>query len=381
MILNEEQIKNFLRANNSFILFERKSGFADRVYRMTNGIRFAFTCNVPLFIHWPINEKCNDHFLNLFEPINHVKFVDEDTANQLRRHHKLVAILNDFFHYNTSYQISAEERFSYLRLQRKYLRIIQEFVKNNNIENVLGFHVRKTDIFSKERQGIKINQYHLFDEIATQTDKKIFMATDNKQTQDDFLQKYGEQIIIYNNLFAVNSQNSLRKTSLESAIIELYILAHCQEVFGTKNEAGQLVSSFSEMAQDLNILNKQNKLYNLHCQYSLQTDLCQKLEELIPEQENIILVDESYLNQSEDQFFQTRNIIPFMEKDGQYWGLPPDDETAIREVKRLRKAGANFLVFIWSSLWWLDYYRQFYQYLLASYHCIWQSDYCVVFRL
>jgi glycosyltransferase involved in cell wall biosynthesis len=37
-------------------------------------------------------------------------------------------------------------------------------------------------------------------------------------------------------------------------------------------------------------------------------------------------------------------------------GGPPDDDVAIRELDRLRRAGASFIVFGWPAFWWLDHY-------------------------
>src|SRR5438552_9235031 len=56
----------------------------------------------------------------------------------------------------------------------------------------------------------------------------------------------------------------------------------------------------------------------------------------------------------------------FRSKEGRYWGKPPDDATAIRELERLRKAGAGFIVFIRSTFWWLEYYGGLHRYLRRS---------------
>src|SRR6059036_1810558 len=62
-------------------------------------------------------------------------------------------------------------------------------------------------------------------------------------------------------------------------------------------------------------------------------------------------------------------------------GKPPDDATAIRELERLRKAGASFIVFIWSTFWWLEYYAGLHRYLRAQFPCIQQDERIVVFDL
>jgi len=73
--------------------------------------------------------------------------------------------------------------------------------------------------------------------------------------------------------------------------------------------------------------------------------------------------------------------IPFLERDGQYWGRPADDATAIREVERLREAGAGFIVFVWPALWWLDYYTGFHDYLRTRFTSLARTPQVVVFDL
>ncbi len=103
-----------------------------------------------------------------------------------------------------------------------------------------------------------------------------------------------------------------------------------------------------------------------------------ELKSLIPEGEKYILADE---NEWGGQPLTGRCAIPFMEKDGQYWGAPPDDETAIREIERQRRMGAGFIVFAWSAFWWLDYYSGLNQYLHSHFRCILENDRLVVFNL
>ena len=69
------------------------------------------------------------------------------------------------------------------------------------------------------------------------------------------------------------------------------------------------------------------------------------------------------------------------EKDGRYWGKPPDDATAIQELERLRKTGAGFIVFTWSTFWWFEYYGELHRYLCSHFPCIQQGERIVVFDL
>jgi lipopolysaccharide biosynthesis glycosyltransferase len=76
-----------------------------------------------------------------------------------------------------------------------------------------------------------------------------------------------------------------------------------------------------------------------------------------------------------------RHAIPFLEQNGQYWGIPPDDQSAIREVERMRQAGAKFIVFSSSVFWWFDHYRGFIDYLESKYPCKLRNERVVIFDL
>src|SRR5206468_624800 len=56
------------------------------------------------------------------------------------------------------------------------------------------------------------------------------------------------------------------------------------------------------------------------------------LSRLIPPAQPFILIDEEHLRAT----LPDLAAIPFLEKNGQYWGPPPDDATAISELERLR---------------------------------------------
>jgi predicted O-methyltransferase YrrM len=107
--------------------------------------------------------------------------------------------------------------------------------------------------------------------------------------------------------------------------------------------------------------------------------LCkQNLGALIPAEDAFILVDQ---NLGSDEFGRNGHAIPFLERDGHYFGPPPDDATAIREVERLRDSRATFIAFVWPAFWWLQHYSEFHRHLRSSYRCVLENDRLVVFAL
>jgi FkbM family methyltransferase len=104
----------------------------------------------------------------------------------------------------------------------------------------------------------------------------------------------------------------------------------------------------------------------------------QELDSVIPPGEVFSLVDEA---QWGVEILGGRSHLHFPERDGQYWGRPPDAVSAIQEFERSRAVGANFIVFTWPAFWWLEYYAEFHHYLRTQFKCVLENDRLVVFDL
>ena len=104
----------------------------------------------------------------------------------------------------------------------------------------------------------------------------------------------------------------------------------------------------------------------------------QELADVIPAGATYILVDDQKLD-SLPHLGRCR--LPFLERDGQAWGAPANDEEAIRELERLREAGAGHMAFAWPAFWWLEHYEGMHQYLQSRFRCVLHNERLVVFDL
>ena len=76
-----------------------------------------------------------------------------------------------------------------------------------------------------------------------------------------------------------------------------------------------------------------------------------------------------------------RRPLPFLEREGQFYGPPSDDATAISELERMRGMGAEYMVFGWPAFWWLEYYRGFEAYIRENFRSVLDNDRLIVFDL
>ena len=83
----------------------------------------------------------------------------------------------------------------------------------------------------------------------------------------------------------------------------------------------------------------------------------------VPDGSRFVLIDDGEL--AMDRLGQ-RIVVPCTDEDGIYGGPPPDDETAVAELQRARRAGAFGVVVAWPSFWWLAHYRALADYVSSA---------------
>ena len=131
-------------------------------------------------------------------------------------------------------------------LQPRLESLVSGF-KEKHLNNAVGFHIRRTDNVT----AIKRSPDHLFIEYAKQvigSGKKIFLATDNNESEKRMKELFGEAIVIYpkRGCHARRWPRAFDVTMMEDDLIDLFLLARTDFVVGC---AG---SSFSNIAIALN---------------------------------------------------------------------------------------------------------------------------------
>jgi glycosyltransferase involved in cell wall biosynthesis len=115
------------------------------------------------------------------------------------------------------------------------------------------------------------------------------------------------------------------------------------------------------------------------CWYDRLDRAMRAIETHIPPGASLALADQDEWGTAE--VFGGCRRLPVPERQGVYWGCPPDDAFAIREIQRLRRAGAGWLVIGWPAFWWLDHYARFARHLRLTYRLVLEDPQLIIFDL
>jgi len=103
------------------------------------------------------------------------------------------------------------------------------------------------------------------------------------------------------------------------------------------------------------------------------------LARVVPEGGSFILADQEAW--ASGPLVAGRQRVPFLEREGRYWGPPADDREAIAELERGRARGQRFFVVAYPHLWYLDHYRGLGAWLASSARACLANDRVVIFDL
>jgi glycosyltransferase involved in cell wall biosynthesis len=106
--------------------------------------------------------------------------------------------------------------------------------------------------------------------------------------------------------------------------------------------------------------------------------VAREITEVVPAGGTLVLIDDDQIGSGAFEGYQ---VVPYVERNGEYWGAPSDDETAVRELERLREAGAGFVVVGWPAFSWLEHYSGLREHLQSSYRVILSNSRLLVYDL
>lgn len=135
------------------------------------------------------------------------------------------------------------------------------------------------------------------------------------------------------------------------------------------------LTTFLDIPMPLAPFPHSNNLQAVASWRQLVVDINQKLGDHIGRKSQFILVDENQLD------INYPNAHPFIARDGNYWGAPPDDSTAIAELDKAIRGGVEYIAFTEPAFWWLDHYTRFLDYITSRGQCTHESENIIIYRL
>lgn len=122
---------------------------------------------------------------------------------------------------------------------RKAIRDKVEQIARHFGDYCIGIHIRRTDhLVAKKLSGDQLFVQVMNEEIERNPDVKFFLATDDIETKNFFMDKFGGRIVVNGN----RTGGRQSKEGMETAVIDLFALAKTQKIYGSFS------STFSSMA-------------------------------------------------------------------------------------------------------------------------------------
>jgi hypothetical protein len=90
-------------------------------------------------------------------------------------------------------------------------------------------------------------------------------------------------------------------------------------------------------------------------------ELRQQVSEIIPRGSCVLVADDDQLRTE----FPSIRSLPFVERNGLYWGAPGSSEEAIAEIARQLENGVKWVIIAWPLAWLLDRVPDFAAYLIG----------------
>ena len=207
---------------------------------LCNRLRFIFSFikklidekkleETELYIIWRRNDSCNGFISKYIEPIKNVNFItktedkiDIISSGIAKGYHK-INYMKDFPLY----------------LKDNIYQEIRKFLKKIG-DKYISLHIRKTDLEEnlKKNKPKRTYEEEYIKFIEEHKGKKIFIATDNKDTQNKLRKLYKNRLLVYED---IKRSNDLRQTNIEHSIIDLFLCILSYSFMGTH------YSSFSRM--------------------------------------------------------------------------------------------------------------------------------------
>ncbi len=223
---------------------------------------------------WIINNHNNVDFLDYFLPLPGVKFAPIELStpdNDIISTTTFEMMINTFSKNSCSWQDAFETIKPYLIPKENIWNEAQRFIQSNNIQSAVGVHVRRTCKLAILQQGAiatrSINSIQTNEQVLElcKLHNAVFLATDNRQTQQWFADKLKDKCKIFAKIKesketfdgSYDRNKVERFTSKEHCVMDFIILQHCSQFIGSNESSfSQLIKNIRKNEKDPSLIGK-----------------------------------------------------------------------------------------------------------------------------
>lgn len=250
----DDKTNIIIKPSKPVVYVKCPDGFANQLRLMLAGCYLMHANIIADFIFEPvINNHNNVDFLSYFEPL---PFITYDKITNVEKSKiidtaSFTGMLQRFTH-NVEWQTALIDVLKFLKPKKEIKQKVKQFVLDNNINSSCGIHARRTCKLAILTQSL--NRHSLLKNKdllhVCQDFDSVFLATDNKETQEWFKANLQSQLCVYkditngNEMFSKNTYDREyveRFTDAEHAIMDFLILKNCGVFVGTNESAFSLL--------------------------------------------------------------------------------------------------------------------------------------------
>jgi hypothetical protein len=174
--------------------------------------------NNHLTVIWKKSDACPGLFLDYFQPINNVTFLENNHDN--------LTIDYDGCSCHPDYNCNSSFIYSDLKLQKHMYDSINKKLKL--LDTFIAIQVRRTDHIDL---AMASNRFTTDEDFCTfiesNPEGNLFITADNKESYDFFKNKYPDRVKID---YPDSDSTKLRHTSLKDSIVDIFVCAKAKSI-------------------------------------------------------------------------------------------------------------------------------------------------------
>lgn len=264
-----------------YVICINRAGLGNRIKGLVSAMRLSAKLGRKHLVYWQNNQYCGCYFADLFE--NQIPIIGDSQLKEIqkknsKKYNDVLDEAYDSYNYILLYtwkfiflpgeiptgfsQVYSSEEgtnidFEYGRIPEdkkqeilvqlnklvpvKEIRDkIEEFTQKNNVNEMVGVHIRRGDTKFTVEGKQKVSSDERFIERMKEfpEEQKFFLCTDGEETEQRFKEIFGERIVV----FPKGTRKRFQKEALQEALIDMLLLSK------TKHILGSYLSTFTELA-------------------------------------------------------------------------------------------------------------------------------------